>query len=144
MVAAFFLAALLGCATRIAVPADSRWRALVAVQVPNQVLEVDVVNSTLASVASASGETSVRLRRPDVFPRYVNLPELATDADSGDHGGVPLRLRDTGPLDLTLAGARRVVRVSGGWELLVRTNVPETVISVRVTKAAAGEELKSQ
>jgi hypothetical protein len=80
------------------------------------------------------------MRRVSSFPSYEDkdLPQSPDQVDtSGRNAGIPSDLLDTGPLDLSLHGSQRSFRLSAGWELIVHTDAPGTVVEVRACRHRA-------
>jgi len=122
------------CGTRLTPVNDFQWRTLVALQAPNleQQYEITAVRRTQMSECrhSSADTTQIRILELTVFPDYSKLPEKLSDAKP-DESGVPLSLRDSGPLDLTLRGATRIVPLITGKEIIVRTKDPCTAILLK-------------
>lgn len=141
MCALAVIVATTGCATQVRVPSDGRWYTVNAVHTNSQNYIVTLRKANVRDNETPAS-TSVRMRRLSEFQKYRELPDNVEDADRmyGDRGGIPLRLYDTGPMDLSLPGSRRVIEVSSGWELLIKSDGGESRVWIRNRKAASRTE----
>lgn len=114
-----------GCATTIVVPADGRWHAVSAIQATDvegkELTERIRIQTTTAPYESGCTEIHkvdlmARVIEIQPFRDYSNLPEKPPN----DPGGTPIKFRDSGPLDMSLVGSRRVLTIGTGYELLVK------------------------
>lgn len=127
--------ALSGCGTLHKLPADGRWYSLAAIQAvepdgaeKTQRLDlrasVQPWDSACANVPKV--DISVRVIEIKPFSDYTKLPE----SDPAP-GTTPVRFTDSGPLDMSIVGAWRIVTIGTGYELLARAKSPCAAVRVR-------------
>ena len=103
---------------------DDQWHTVRSLQVPNQSARLEV-STTTAWRAECDGtripeRTQIRVVQLESFQDLKKLPERLEDAKPRDDG-IPIGVADSGPYDLTLVGATRIVPLITGKQLLART-----------------------
>ncbi len=129
-----FAALSASCANVISLRPDNQWRAIYAIQAADThrtlQLETARVDGRACDSDGPRQRTQVRIVQLVAFMRYAELPDTLP---SGTNIGV--ELRDSGPLDMTLFGATRIVPMFTGKELLARTQDPCIGLRVKEIKA---------
>ena len=122
-----------GCATELRIPGDNQWHSIAAIQVVDrndqEIRKRLLVTSQLATdIPACAGVANsglfVRIVRIPRFGDYTTLPEPAAGAPP------PVTTEDSGPLDMGLVGAWRMLTVGTGTELIVRSKSPCAVARV--------------
>lgn len=132
---------LTGCGSTIHLRPDSRWYAVESLQVEqaSRTYDVSSERSGCCDHNSESGIIEVRLMR---MAHFMDLSKISDDPAkmaeyyrTTEHGGVPLRLLDSGPLDLTLPGSAR--RLSVGQLVCGPNGASDTARTCAMTFRAA-------
>lgn len=125
----------------VRVPEDNHWKCIKAIQVDNeQTFEI-----TQKARLKKGESVEVRLIKIVPFqdleslPNSVGLDQLIRDknctelADIFRTGGatLPITFLDSGPLDLSGKNSKRTIKLTKGYQLIVRTNSPNAKISVK-------------
>jgi hypothetical protein len=112
-----------GCAMVPLVP-DGSWHTLVSLQVPNQSRQFEVEATTAlrpdCDRFRVPSTTQIRIIQLESFQRLDTLPNTLDEAKPRPDG-IPIPVADSGPYDLTLMGARRLVPLITGKQLIARS-----------------------
>lgn len=115
----------LGCASYVPLLPDGKWHAVRALQVQSAEEELRVRNVVAPRVNCRRSRTplrtDVRVLLVESFQSLEDLPDRPEDAGPRSDG-IPIRLADSGPYDLTLVGASRLLKLETGKQLIARTN----------------------
>jgi hypothetical protein len=115
---------LTACGHLVSLVPDGQWHTVYSIQVPDRAVETTVVGTTAprseCEPSRIAQPTEVRIVQVESFQVLGELPDRLADA-APRADGIPITTADSGPYDLTLDGASRVVRMSTGKQLLVRT-----------------------
>ena len=130
------VAILTGCGTLYSLPPDNAWHSLAAIQAVDasgvertQRLDLTSLRQSGNSECNETNEVgiSVRVVEIEAFNDYSNLPDNTPPTSES-----PIRFIDSGPLDMSLVGAWRIVTIGTGYELLARANTACAVLRVKM------------
>lgn len=121
------------CAHIVLLAPDNKWHTVYSLQVPSKSVELEL------EAVNASREhcdrhripeiTQVRIIQLESFQKLDSLPDLIEEAAPREDG-IPVRQADSGPYDLTLVGAKRLVPLITGKQILARTRDRCTVLKI--------------
>lgn len=118
------VAALSGCAHVVPLKPDSKWHTIYSLQVPSRSVELEVETTTASRPECERNripdKTEIRILLSESFQNFETLPDKIEDAQPREDG-IPLKLADSGPYDMTLIGARRLVPLISGKLLIARS-----------------------
>ena len=121
VVALGFLA---GCTHLVPLVPDSKWHTVYSIQIPDKSVTLEVTASTVARPhcdrRREPRPTEIRIILVESFQDLGQLPERLEDSKPREDG-VPLKVADSGPYDLTLVGSRRLLPLITGKQLVART-----------------------
>ena len=116
--------ALAGCAHVVPLKPDSKWHTIYSLQVPSKSveLEVETINASRPECERnrIPDKTEIRILLSESFQNFETLPDKIEDAKPREDG-IPLKQADSGPYDMTLMGARRLVPLISGKQLIARS-----------------------
>ncbi|MDP9514739.1 hypothetical protein [Pseudomonas protegens] len=117
-------AALFGCAHDIPLKPDYKWHTIYSLQVPSKSVEFEV-ETTTASRAECkrnrvADKTEIRILLSESFQSFEALPDKLEEVKPREDG-IPLSQADSGPYDMTLVGAKRLVPLISGKQLIARS-----------------------
>ncbi|MFM5472019.1 hypothetical protein ACET7A_08575 [Aeromonas veronii] len=117
-------AMLAGCAHVVPLKPDSKWHTIYSLQIPSKSveLEVETINASRPECERnrVPDKTEIRILVSESFQNLESLPDKIEDAQPRQDG-IPLKQADSGPYDMTLMGARRLVPLISGKQLIART-----------------------
>ena len=123
-----------GCAHVVPLTPDSKWHTIYSVQVPSKNVQLEIIAVNAARPQCDRNRipkrTEIRIVVSESFQDLDALPDKLESAKPREDG-IPVKLADSGPYDLTLMGAKRLVSLITGKQLLARTS--DECVSLSVT-----------
>lgn len=114
-----------GCAHTITLKPDSKWHTVWSANRQNSDIDINIRKENSCDELASTQNTEIRLVRLTHFMNFEHLPDSKEESEefySGtEHSGVPLRLLDSGPLDISQNGATYQIRITKGMALVSRT-----------------------
>lgn len=134
-------AALTGCVHVVPLKPDSKWHTIYSLQVPSESVELEVETTTAFRPECEKNripdKTEIRILISESFQNLEALPDKIEDAPPRVDG-IPLRQADSGPYDMTLIGARRLIPLISGKQLLARSS--DGCAALKITKRSDERE----
>jgi hypothetical protein len=128
-----------GCVHTVPLKGDAKWHTLFSLQTPGRSVEIDVELATADREGCDPNRipetTEIRIVQLESFQKLDELPNTLEGAGPR-RDGIPLAQADSGPSDLTLVGAKRVVPLITGKQLLIRSSDKCAAVKLRRTAKA--------
>lgn len=113
-----------GCAHVVPLKPDSKWHTVYSLQVPSKSVELEVETTTASRPECDRNripdKTEIRILLSESFQNFETLPDKIEEAKPREDG-IPLNQADSGPYDMTLMGAKRLVPLISGKQLVARS-----------------------
>lgn len=114
-----------GCAHVVPLTPDSKWHTIYSVQIPSKSVELEIVAVNASRPECDRNRipktTEIRILLSESFQNFDDLPDKLENAKPREDG-IPIKLADSGSYDLTLMGAKRLIPLITGKQLLARTS----------------------
>ena len=114
-----------GCSHVVTLKPGYVWHTVWSVNRPGVNVDINVRKENSCNESSVAQATELRLIRLSHFMDLSGFPNTRADSEGfyskTEHSGVPLRLLDSGPLDISQNGAIYQLRITKGMALISRT-----------------------
>ena len=140
-IAAFALLLLTGCAHVVPLVPDGKWHSVYGLQAADKQVQIEVERSSRCNSKSSqtpTTRTDIRVVQIESFQKLDDLPETLADAKPRDDG-IPTKVADSGPYDMTLRGSRRILSLITGKQLVVRTWDANALLKLRIREQKTRE-----
>ncbi|EMP57114.1 hypothetical protein MSNKSG1_00788 [Marinobacter santoriniensis NKSG1] len=127
-----------GCAHTITLKPDSKWHTVWSANRQDSDININVQKDNHCDEPALAQDTQIRLIRLTHFMDLDNLPDSREETEEfyagTEHSGVPLRLLDSGPLDMSQNGSTYQIRITKGMALVSRTKEKCSVLLIEKPK----------
>lgn len=117
--------ALGGCAHKVILKPDNKWHTVWSASRFDIDEALDIKKKSNCDTPADQQQTEIRLIRLTHFMDVKNIPDTlsasTTFYSTTEHSGIPIRLLDSGPMDISQSGSTYQVRLTKGMALLSRT-----------------------
>jgi hypothetical protein len=113
---------------------DGQWHTVYGIQVPDKQVQIEVEKKNSGKTSHSppsSSRTEVRVVQIESFQRLDELPDKLENATPREDG-IPVKLADSGPYDMTLEGSKRTISLITGKQLLARTCDSNATLHLRI------------
>lgn len=114
-----------GCAHVVPLKPDSRWHTVYSLQIPSKSIELEFETVSVPRPACKKNripeKTEIRILLLESFQNLDALPDRIEDTVPRADG-IPIVLADSGPYDMTLIGARRIIPLITGKQIVARSS----------------------
>lgn len=132
MRALFFAAGILsaclvfgGCAHKVILKPDNKWHTVWSVSRTDIDEKLNIKKKSDCDTPADQQQVEIRIIRLTHFMDVNNIPDTlsasATFYSTTEHSGVPIRLLDSGPMDISQSGSTYQIRLTKGMALISRT-----------------------
>jgi len=125
-----------GCSHHIKLKPDNQWHIVWSVNRAEISNQLDIKKDNNCDINASEQSTEIRIIRLTNFIDLSNFPETKDKSmafySKTEHAGVPIKLLDSGPLDISQKGSTYQIQLTKGMALISRTI--ETCSELKITK----------
>lgn len=114
-----------GCAHKITLKPDNEWHAVWSTNRVDIDETLDIEKQSNCDTPADQQQAEIRIIRLTHFMDVNTIPDtLSASAafySTTEHSGVPIRLLDSGPMDISQSGSTYQVKLTNGMALISRT-----------------------
>jgi hypothetical protein len=117
--------ALGGCAHKVTLKPDNEWHTVWSANRVDIDETLDVEKKSNCDTPADQQQAEIRIIRLTHFMDVNNIPDTLSAStafySTTEHSGVPIRLLDSGPMDISQSGSTYQVKLTKGMALISRT-----------------------